>query len=149
MIYLPDSYTSSLFCIEDQTGLFLRQEEDGILGLSRNSDFLRSLDNPSFSLCFTPSAGYMSFGEDDRTPRLQVPIKPTEYYTLPVSSVHLGSVELQCLTYFNRGKGTVLDSGTTDTYLPADCGRSFKAAWRSATGRDFSNKMQEVRSLEE
>ena len=119
--------------------------EDGILGLSRNSDFLNSLGSPSFSLCFTPDAGYMSFGEDDLAQGpLPVSIRPTGYYALPVSRVHLGSVELQCLAYFNRGKGTVLDSGTTDTYLPADCARSFKTAWRAATGKDFSNTVQNI-----
>lgn len=148
LVYLPEAHMSSLFCIETQTGLFLKQKEDGILGLSWNSDFLNSLNNPAFSLCFTPEAGYIVFGGNseigEKNLNRQVEIKPTGYYTLPVISVHLGSIDLQCRSFFNRGKGTVLDSGTTDTYLPLECASSFREAWREATGREFSNEVQSI-----
>lgn len=44
-----------------------------------------------------------------------------------VSIAHESSV-------FQRGKGTIVDSGTTDTYLPKSVASGFSKAWEQATG---------------
>jgi Eukaryotic aspartyl protease len=31
---------------------------------------------------------------------------------------------------YNRGKGVIVDSGTTDTYMPTGCAAGFKARWK-------------------
>jgi len=41
---------------------------------------------------------------------------------------------------YNAGKGTIVDSGTTDTYLPASLRAQFQALFRSLTGREYGNK---------
>lgn len=35
---------------------------------------------------------------------------------------------------FQRGKGIIVDSGTTDTYLPKSVAKGFSIAWEAATG---------------
>lgn len=35
---------------------------------------------------------------------------------------------------FQRGKGIIVDSGTTDTYLPKSVAKGFSNAWEAATG---------------
>lgn len=35
---------------------------------------------------------------------------------------------------FQRGKGIIVDSGTTDTYLPKSVAKGFSQAWEAATG---------------
>jgi len=41
---------------------------------------------------------------------------------------------------YNAGKGTIVDSGTTDTYLPATLRSQFQALFRTLTGKEYSNK---------
>lgn len=35
---------------------------------------------------------------------------------------------------FQRGKGIIVDSGTTDTYLPKTVAKGFSKAWEASTG---------------
>lgn len=42
---------------------------------------------------------------------------------------------------YNTGKGTIVDSGTTDTYLPTTLFNSFKTIFNAATGMLYSNKI--------
>ena len=39
----------------------------------------------------------------------------------------------------NSGKGVIVDSGTTDTYLNAKVSREFSRAWKAATGAQYSH----------
>jgi hypothetical protein len=39
----------------------------------------------------------------------------------------------------NSGKGVIVDSGTTDTYLNKNMARSFNKMWRKVTGRDYAH----------
>lgn len=41
---------------------------------------------------------------------------------------------------YNAGKGTIVDSGTTDTYLPATLRTQFQALFRTLTGKEYTNK---------
>lgn len=43
---------------------------------------------------------------------------------------------------FRRGKGTILDSGTTDTYLPKAVAKVFAEAWARYTKTPISNRTQ-------
>jgi hypothetical protein len=41
---------------------------------------------------------------------------------------------------YNRGKGVIVDSGTTDTYMPTGCAAGFKARWKEVRkGLDFDS----------
>lgn len=39
----------------------------------------------------------------------------------------------------NSGKGVIVDSGTTDTYLSKSAAPAFQTAWKEATGRPYSH----------
>jgi Eukaryotic aspartyl protease len=39
----------------------------------------------------------------------------------------------------NSGKGVIVDSGTTDTYLNKNMARSFNKMWKMVTGSDYAN----------
>lgn len=39
----------------------------------------------------------------------------------------------------NSGSGLIVDSGTTDTYLPSSLQHAFKSAYKKITGREYSN----------
>lgn len=41
---------------------------------------------------------------------------------------------------FSGGKGTILDSGTTDTYLPQAVAEHFSDAWTELTGLEFRKR---------
>ena len=42
----------------------------------------------------------------------------------------------------NKGKGTIIDSGTTDTYLNEALAPKFKKIWKQIVGKDFNNRPQ-------
>lgn len=39
----------------------------------------------------------------------------------------------------NSGKGVIVDSGTTDTYLNKNMARSFNKMWKKVTGKDYAH----------
>eukprot|EP00554_Chaetoceros_debilis_P012116 CAMPEP_0194121030 /NCGR_PEP_ID=MMETSP0150-20130528/45431_1 /TAXON_ID=122233 /ORGANISM="Chaetoceros debilis, Strain MM31A-1" /LENGTH=1086 /DNA_ID=CAMNT_0038813319 /DNA_START=182 /DNA_END=3441 /DNA_ORIENTATION=+ len=44
----------------------------------------------------------------------------------------------------NSGKGVIIDSGTTDTYLHKSLSKPFNDAWKSVTGKPYSNAPQRL-----
>ena len=40
----------------------------------------------------------------------------------------------------NSGKGVIVDSGTTDTYLHKNLAKSFGTIWKQVTGKDYHHK---------
>jgi hypothetical protein len=55
-------------------------------------------------------------------------------------------------TKLNSGKGVIVDSGTTDTYLNKQVMKEFSKAWQKATGKTYSHALvrltdEELRSL--
>jgi hypothetical protein len=95
---------------------------------SLRQEYLHSVSNQEFGLSIICSSshtrGYssgggqsaLSFDEAHRTIRVRVDI-----------------------TSLNSGKGVIVDSGTTDTYLNRVVAKEFNKAWRKATGREYSH----------
>ena len=42
---------------------------------------------------------------------------------------------------YHYPKGVIVDSGTTDTYLPKRMAGQFKKAWKDIVGRDYGNSL--------
>jgi len=69
------------------------------------------------------------------------------WYAVEIASVHLGPILLtptdSLLAALNDApKGTIIDSGTTDTYLPRALNKPFREAWKRLTGSAYGNRVQ-------
>lgn len=149
----------SFACQSREDGLFQGQYADGIMGLAiHESSIIQrffeegSILRMAFSLCLTAHGGHMSLGgirtdSNHLKPMQFVPLQSGRYYKLPVISVHLNKISLTddpvLLYAFTDTKGTVLDSGTTDTYLPQAIYPLFQQVWKEITGFAYSNKRHE------
>ncbi|KAL3823788.1 hypothetical protein ACHAXA_011575, partial [Cyclostephanos tholiformis] len=160
-------------CQVSEKGLFKSQYADGIMGLSMYTQMLvgvfsrhGSITHESFSLCLNRAGGHISLGgialTYDRTPdpeekisnegRLLTPMKFTPfaklnvwYYTVTVTSISVGQAVLpnSILRYVNDHKGTIIDSGTTDTFISHKLENAFTSAWETIVGKRYHNRLQE------
>ena len=126
----------------------------GIMGLSKAGDNIvtqmynsQVLKHNAFSLCLTRSAGIMSIGgtvlsypsNKHLEPMQREPLLPRDhYYVVEIAVVHVGNIMVgtkkTIANSFNSGKGTVIDSGTADMYLPSAISDEFQNAWKSIIG---------------
>src|SRR3569832_1913672 len=74
-------------------------------------------------------------------------VRENGMYSVRVLQVWLGDVCLvsdavapKLVKAFSKGKGTLLDSGTTDTFLPKELAESFAREWERLTGMSFSQR---------
>ena len=142
--------TSFVFgCQSFETGLFRTQKADGIMGMSMHAQTLvptmranNIIAHNVFSLCFKFGGGTMSLGGID--PRLHLepmtftPLaKNSGWFTVKLMDILMNgkSIDVPASVYAT-GKGTIVDSGTTDTYLPRRAADKFKKAWADALGSD-------------
>jgi len=134
-------------CQTYETGLFRTQKADGIMGMSMHAQTLvptmradAKLNHNSFSLCFMHGGGTMALGGVDershRAPMAFVPLaKNAGWFTVKLLDIRMGGTSIGVpATTFASGKGTIVDSGTTDTYLPRRAADKFKAAWAAHVG---------------
>jgi hypothetical protein len=139
-------------CIEHQEGMFNSQISNGIMGFGRSPTTLVSvlrkagvIDHAVFSLCFTKEGGWLTIGAPASDSRLREMGKaphwarllpsPGHWYVVEVTGVRVGHVELQGVSSaFQIGTGTIVDSGTTDTYLPQAVTEPFERAFKKVTG---------------
>jgi hypothetical protein len=139
-------------CQRHATGLFVRQyTATGILGLERTELSLIHvmyeeglLQHNAFSLCVGGSGGYMGMGgaltNRHLEPMLYAPLykRDKTTYTVQVKQLWVGKSCVACnaksILPLNTGKGTIFDSGTTDTFLPLALANDFEQAWFNETG---------------
>lgn len=139
-------------CQYSETGLFRTQKADGIMGLSANPLTIlptlreaKLVKSKAFSLCLMKGGGMFSIGGTDpaihHEPMKFVPLsKSAGWFTVHLESITLGDKKLEVTpTAYNSGKGTIVDSGTTDTYLTRKAAASFKRLWKAQTGTDYGN----------
>lgn len=132
-------------CETKETGEIFNQEADGIMGLGNSEVSVvnqlagQGVINDVFSLCFGSVAGdgALLLGEVDLTsynveleftPLLTSAAYP-HYYSVQLMGITVGSSKLNVpMETYEEGYGTVLDSGTTFTYLPTEAFRAFRDA---------------------
>ena len=160
------TYSSGLFVSQLADGIMGLSQHDATLPRTMyNQGKLRSR---IFGLCFRTemvvskkgiSAGVITLGGIDRrldsTPMVYAKnLARTGWFTVYVKKVYLRpgggqSAKLDNideiipiaadLYSMNSGKGVIIDSGTTDTYLHRSLAKPFNDAWKSVTGKAYTN----------
>jgi len=126
----------------------------------------KSISHQSFSLCLNRKGGHISLGgtglTHDPSPREEqhhanagkhlAPMQFTPfaredvwYYTVTVTSISVGTHVLpkSILQFVNDDrKGTIVDSGTTDTFITHKVAKPFMFAWEKITGKRYNNRIQ-------
>ncbi|KIZ07939.1 hypothetical protein MNEG_0012 [Monoraphidium neglectum] len=147
--HFPDGSTPvevTFGCGMRETGEIYRQAADGILGMGNNANALHSqlaragITSRVFSLCFGfPAGGTLLLGDVGLPPSVGplsfTPLlaSPTPYYVVRLEQLSIGGASLNLEpAIFAKGYGTVLDSGTTFSYLPTAAFAAFTAALDAA-----------------
>ncbi|KAG6973927.1 hypothetical protein JG688_00003307 [Phytophthora aleatoria] len=145
-------------CQTKETGLFITQKENGIMGLGRHRSTVMSymlnagrVTQNLFTLCFAGDGGELVFGEVDYshhtsdvgyTPLLD---DKSAYYPVHVKDIRMNGVSLGIdAGTINSGRGVIVDSGTTDTFFDSKGSRTFMKAFRNAAGREYSEKRMDL-----
>ena len=145
-------------CQTSETGLFKSQLENGIMGMNMGSDsFPSQLKNKGitsstvFGLCLSFTGGVITLGGIEAS--LHLPSAEVNYVKMHNQrnwyGVHISDMRLKESTGAERrfidkdtiasscsegSMGTIVDSGTTDTYLPSSLKSSFASSFKSITG---------------
>lgn len=149
-------------CQTKETGLFITQKENGIMGLGRHRATIMSymlnagrVTQNLFTLCFAGDGGELVFGGVDYshhtsnvgyTPLLN---DNSAYYPVHVKDILLNGVSLGIdAGTINSGRGVIVDSGTTDTFFDGIGKRAFTKAFSEAAGRDYNENRMKLTSEE-
>lgn len=123
-------------------------------------------NSPSFAMCFNLNGGFISFGGMDKyllssdtehkMGYLKL-VRSSGFYTVRLLDVRMRSTSsgirldgAQSSTgvslghptsYYNSGRGCIIDSGTTDTYLPKAVTSKFNSLFLSITGFKYTTDM--------
>lgn len=128
-------------CETRETGEIFKQQADGLLGLGKSEGSLiqqlvkKEIIENQFSLCFglVEGEGALILGQSPALMNVslgytQMADSPTNenYYTLDMKAIYVNEVQLSLdPSTFSTGYSTVLDSGTTFSYLPSKAFHAF------------------------
>ncbi|CAK4204643.1 unnamed protein product [Aphanomyces euteiches] len=137
-------------CQTKETGLFITQKENGIMGMSQDPSTLVPtlvqagiLKRNLFSLCFADTGGTMVLGGFDPKLHLAPPmytplVSSTGWYTVEVLDILIGNTSLGVSpSWYNSGRGVIVDSGSTDTYFSSSIRSSFESLFLKVAGRQY------------
>lgn len=141
-----------LGCQTKETGLFISQKENGIMGMGRHQTTImahmlnaKRIERNIFSLCFGVAGGnFVLGGVDYSRHSTDVSYSPllgdrTGWYPVHVKDIQVAGSSLGVdAASLNTGKGVIVDSGTTDTFFVSGASRAFDSAFSRAAGVDYS-----------
>lgn len=142
-------------CQSSATGLFVTQLADGIMGMSNGPDTLpaqlkakKVSSSGVFALCFRIGGGIMTLGGVDQRIHTKRSISYAAnsdsgrngWFSVNVRNILLRApntqryeqpISLNASYLAGAAAGAIIDSGTTDTYLPAEVFTAFKVGHQS------------------
>lgn len=160
---VPSAYSLKHYfgCQTEVSGIFKSQLENGILGLSMATTAMNYQmhaqgvsDSKVFALCFKNGGGIMTVGGvDDRihfsSTVNYVPLQPSSsgFYEIKIVDIQLiprgigGAPQSLNLSpdLLSKRSFAILDSATTDTFLPKSLLPLFSSTFKSITGIDYTN----------
>ncbi|CAI5706836.1 unnamed protein product [Peronospora farinosa] len=139
-------------CQSSETGLFVKQVADGIMGLSNSEHHIiaklyreTKISSNLFSLCFVEDGGTMSIGQPHTVAhrgnisyvKLIPDRSDAHLYSVHMTDVRIGGKSINADEEdFTRGH-FIVDSGTTDSYLPLRMRTQFMTLFKEISGRDY------------
>ncbi|TMW64926.1 hypothetical protein Poli38472_009093 [Pythium oligandrum] len=149
-------------CQVQETGLFITQKENGIIGFGRDKATLMTymlkagrIEHDIFTMCFSPTGGSLVLGGVDLTHhKTQIAYSPlvshnSGYYPVQVKKILVGDKPVDVTeNQINSGKGVIVDSGTTDTFFVSGGSRSFNHLFSKLAGMDYSERRMDLSAKE-
>jgi hypothetical protein len=148
-------------CQTTETGLFLTQKENGIMGMGRHHATIMKyllkngrISNDIFSMCFGEKGGHMVLGGVDYSYHKVDQVSYTKlipdlngWYNVRLKDIQVAEKSIGINEEeYNKGKGVIVDSGTTDTFFVSSAAGAFAKAFQDVTGGiHFSNNDMELK----
>ncbi|KAG4052187.1 hypothetical protein PC123_g12615 [Phytophthora cactorum] len=139
-------------CQSSETGLFVTQVADGIMGLSNTENHIvaklhreNKIASNLFSLCFTENGGTMSVGQPHKAAhrgeisyvKVMSDRSAGHFYNVHMKDIRIGGKSINAKEEaYTRGH-YIVDSGTTDSYLPRALKTEFLQMFKEIAGRDY------------
>ena len=130
-------------CHISESKMFKMQYADGIMGLTKNPNTLpyklaydRVTSSSLFSLCLSRTGGQINVGGTNESTLASEFVSTSlnsgsQFYVVNVREVSIAQEDGSWeplnvdIEKFNRGQGTIVDSGTTFTYVPGEVATQF------------------------
>lgn len=139
-------------CQSSEKGLFVTQVADGIMGLSNTENHIiaklhreNKIASNLFSLCFTENGGTMSVGQPHKAAhrgeisyvKVIADRSAGHFYNVHMKDIRIGGKSINAKEEaYTRGH-YIVDSGTTDSYLPRALKTEFLQMFKEIAGRDY------------
>jgi len=139
-------------CQYQNTG-FYNMTGLGLFGLGRGKSSnaisaykdAKLIKERAFSVCFSEKGGSFMLGkeeagegEEDKTKWVPASYSKSNWWKTQVTGVKVGETKVAGkMSAWSEGKGTLVDTVNTDTYIPAKLAPQFKEAFEKATGIEY------------
>ncbi|ETV94585.1 hypothetical protein H310_11853 [Aphanomyces invadans] len=138
-------------CQKHETGLFIAQVADGIMGVANTeSNLIRKLHTEhklatsAFALCFAPQGGTMAIGtlstahHEGDIQYAAVTSSRNGWYGVTVVGLKFGGKDLKIdPSFMGAGRNVIIDSGTTDSYFPSAYAGTWNDLFLATTGKQY------------